>query len=97
MKRKALQSFADRNSDAKSLGPVPSTAPGERLRTTLFLRRPALQKSGGQTCILGVWGWRPCLGLRREKNRRRRPRLLAQSALTLAVIDDLVFGAELRL
>jgi hypothetical protein len=47
---KALQSFTTGNSAAKSLGPVPSTGPGECLRTTLFLSRPALQKSGGATC-----------------------------------------------
>jgi hypothetical protein len=67
VKRKALQSFADRNSAAKSLGPVPSAGPGARIRTALFVTTPVLQKSGGETCPLGVWGWRSCLGLRRVK------------------------------
>jgi hypothetical protein len=44
---KALQSLMAGNSAAKSLGPVPSAAPGERLRTTLFVTTPPLQKSGG--------------------------------------------------
>ena len=71
VKRNPLQSFVAGNSAAKSLGPVPSTGPGERLRTTLFVTTPPLKKSGGgDLCPSAVWAGRFRLGLRREKNRR---------------------------
>jgi hypothetical protein len=37
-----------RSFNAKSLGPVPSTGPGERLRTTLFVATPPFQKRAGR-------------------------------------------------
>jgi len=39
--------------------------PGDRLRTTLFFRRLALQKSGGETCTPRRVGCRFRQGLRR--------------------------------
>jgi hypothetical protein len=45
MRMKALQSLMAGNSAAKSLGPVPSPGPGERLRTTLFVTTRARRRS----------------------------------------------------
>jgi hypothetical protein len=65
VKRKALQSCADRNSDAKSLGLVEGTGPGGRLRTTLFVTTPPSQNRAGELSLLVQQAGDFDVGLRR--------------------------------
>src|SRR5262249_34929876 len=65
-----LRNLADFESEAFLLGKSCGFLLGPARWTThapVFFTKPPLQKPGGETCTLGVWGWRSCLGLRREK------------------------------